>query len=66
MSEDVPSIGEKIIYDTIDEIIDDEGNLTRKNIRMIFTVTKLEDHRIEMVNLQIVNLDEQENKEEKN
>ena len=66
LSEDVPSIGEKIIYDTIDEIIDDEGNLTRKNIRMIFTVTKLEDHRIEMVNLQIVNLDEQENKEEKN
>ena len=66
MSEEVPSIGEKIIYDTIDEIIDDEGNLTRKNIRMIFTVTKLEDHRIEMVNLQIVNLDEQENKEEKN
>lgn len=65
LSEDVPSIGEKITYDTVDEIIDDEGNLTRKNIRMIFTVTKLEDHRIEMVNLQIVNLDEQENETEK-
>ncbi len=64
LSEDVPSIGEKITYDTVDEIIDDEGNLTRKNIRMIFTVTKLEDHRIEMVNLQIVNLDEQENETE--
>ena len=65
LSEDVPSIGEKITYDTIDEIIDDEGNLTRNKIRMIFTVTKLEDHRIEMVNLQIVNLDEQENETEK-
>ena len=65
LSEDVPSIGEKITYDTIDEIIDDEGNLTRNKIRMIFTVTKLEDHRIEMVNLQIVNLDEQGNETEK-
>ena len=65
LSEEVPSIGEKLTYDTVDEIIDDEGNLTRKNIRMIFTVTKLQDHRIEMVNLQIVNLDNEENEEEK-
>lgn len=60
LSEEVPSIGEKLVYDTVDEIIDDEGNLTRKNIRMIFTVTKLEGHRIEMVNLQVLNLESAE------
>ena len=65
LSEEVPSIGEKLTYDTVDEIIDDEGNLTRKNIRMIFTVTKLQDHRIEMVNLKIINWDDEEKDEEK-
>ncbi|MBR1890090.1 MAG: HlyC/CorC family transporter [Clostridia bacterium] len=65
LSEDVPSIGEKVVYDTIDEIIDDEGNLTRNKIKMIFTVTKLQGHRIEMVNLQIVDANEEEKPEEK-
>ena len=54
LSEDVPTLGEKFEYKTIDEVIDDEGNLTRRKIKMIFTVTKLDGHRIEMVNLQIM------------
>ena len=51
LTEGVAKVGQKIVYDTIDEIIDDEGNLIKKDIRMIFTITKVEDHRIEMVNL---------------
>ena len=64
LSEDVPSLGEKLEFKTIDEIIDDEGNLTRKKIKMIFTVTKLDGHRIEMVNLKILD-DEDEAEQEK-
>ncbi len=65
LSEDVPSIGEKIEYNTIDEIIDDEGNLTRHNITMVFTITKLDGHRIEMVNLQIVDNGDEKEEEKK-
>lgn len=58
LSEDVPENGKVYEYFTIDEIIDDEGNLIEHKINMIFTVTKLVDHKIEMVNLKIVYLDE--------
>lgn len=60
LSEDVPEDGKVYEYFTIDEIIDDEGNLTEHKINMVFTVTKLVDHKIEMVNLKIVYLDEEE------
>ena len=59
LSEDVPENGKVYEYFTIDEIIDDEGNLTEHKINMVFTVTKLVDHKIEMVNLKIVYLDEE-------
>ena len=62
ITEGIPQMGEQIIYKTIDEIIDDEGNLTQNNIKMIFTVTKVEDHRIEMVDLKIEK-DEEEKSE---
>lgn len=58
LSEDVPETGKVYEYFTIDEIIDDEGNLIEHKINMVFTVTKLVDHKIEMVNLKIVYLDE--------
>lgn len=66
LSEDVPSVNEKYEYFTIDEILDDEGNLTQHKINMIFTVTKMEGHRIDMVNLKIEyldNLSEEKDKE---
>ena len=59
ITEGVPQLGDKIEYKTIDEIIDDEGNLTQNKIKMLFTVTKVEDHRIEMVNLKIEQDDEE-------
>lgn len=59
LSEDVPENGKVYEYFTVDEIIDDEGNLTEHKINMIFTVTKLVDHKIEMVNLKIVYLNEE-------
>ena len=66
LSEDVPENGKVYEYFTIDEIIDDEGNLTEHRINMIFTVTKLDDHKIEVVNLKIVYLDEiKKDKQEK-
>ena len=66
LSEDVPENGKVYEYFTIDEIIDDEGNLTEHRINMIFTVTKLEDHKIEVVNIKIVYLDEiKKDKQEK-
>lgn len=54
LSEDIPEIGKKYEYNTIDEIIDDEGNLTQHKINMQFVVSKMEGHRIDMVNLKIV------------
>lgn len=59
ITEAVPQVGDKIEYKTIDEIIDDEGNLTQNKIKMIFKVTKVEDHRIEMVDLKIEQDDEE-------
>lgn len=63
LSENIPEAGEKYEYFTIDEIIDDEGNLTQHNINMIFTVTKVDGHRIKMVNLKICLQEEDENKD---
>lgn len=69
LSEEIPEINTKYEYNTIDDIIDDEGNLTEHKIRMEFTVTKMEGHRIEMVTLKLVYLDdgleEKSEKEEK-
>ena len=64
LTEGVAEVGQKIEYDTIDEIIDDEGNLTKKDIKMIFTVIKVEEHRIEMVNLKTCYKDDEEKKGE--
>lgn len=58
LSEDVPESGDKYEYFTVDEIIDDEGFLTQHKINMVFTVTKMDGHRIEMVNLKINYLNE--------
>ncbi len=60
LSEAVPEHGTVYEYFTIDEIIDDEGNLTENKINMVFKVTKLVDHKIEMVNLKIVRLDDED------
>lgn len=66
LSEAVPEYGTVYEYFTVDEIIDDEGNLTENKVNMIFKVTKLVDHKIEMVNLKIVHLnDEDKDKQEK-
>lgn len=65
LTEGVPEVGTKFDYDTIDEVIDNEGNLLRKNIRMVFTVTKMEGHRIEMVNLKIEKFGETKESETK-
>lgn len=54
LSEDIPEKGKQFTYFTVDEIIDGEGNLTQNKINMIFTVTEMEGHRIEMVELKII------------
>lgn len=53
LSEDIAEYGKKYEYLTIDEIIDDEGNLTQHKINMIFTVTKMDGHRVQKLNLKI-------------
>ncbi len=58
LSEDVPEVGAKYEYLTIDEIIDDEGFLTQHRIQMIFKVIKMDGHRVEMVNLKLNYLDD--------
>lgn len=65
LSEDIPEIGKKYEYNTIDEIIDDEGNLTQHKIDMQFVVSKMEGHRIDIVNLKIIYIGE-ESKEKSN
>lgn len=60
LSEDIPEVGKKYEYNTIDEIIDDEGNLTEHKINMQFIVSKMEGHRIDVVELKIVYLDNEE------
>lgn len=62
LSEGIPEIGKKYGYNTIDEIIDDEGNLTQHRISMQFVVSKMEGHRIDVVNLKIVYLDDENEK----
>ena len=61
LSEDIPHRNSKYEYFTIDEIIDDEGNLTQHKINMIFTVTKMDGHRVDKVNLKIVFIGENDN-----
>ncbi|MBQ8792471.1 MAG: phosphoadenosine phosphosulfate reductase family protein, partial [Clostridia bacterium] len=52
---------------TLDEIIDDEGNLTSKKINMVFTIKKMEGHLIRKANLKIHYLkDEEEEEKQKN
>lgn len=65
LSEDIPELDKKYEYYTVDEIIDDEGNLTQHRINMIFTITKMDGHRLEMVNLKINYLDKVENSNDK-
>ncbi|MBP3619872.1 MAG: HlyC/CorC family transporter [Clostridia bacterium] len=63
LSEEIPENKKVYEYFTIDELIDDEGNLTQNKINMIFTITKMEGHRIRKVNLKISYIkDEQEEK----
>ncbi|MDE6583124.1 MAG: hemolysin family protein, partial [Clostridia bacterium] len=58
LSEDVPEIGRKYTFSTIDEILDDEGNLTEHKINMLFTITEIEGHRVKKVNLKIERIEE--------
>lgn len=62
LSEDIPEVGNKYEYNTIDEIIDDEGNLTQHKIDMQFVVSKMEGHRIDAVNLKIIYVDDENGK----
>lgn len=62
LSEGIPEKGSQYEFSTIDEIIDDEGNLTQNKIKMLFTVTKIDGRRVEEVNLKISDLDNQEEK----
>ena len=64
LSEAVPEYGTVYEYFTVDEIIDDEGNLTENKVNMIFKVTKLVDHKIEMVNLKVVHLNDEDNEKQ--
>ncbi len=67
LSEDIPQKSNEYVFNTIDEILDDEGNLTQHNISMVFTVVKMDNRRIEQVRLKIVynDKDEQKKDEEK-
>lgn len=53
LSEEIPENKKVYEYYTIDEIIDGEGNLTQNKINMIFTITKMDGHRIRKANLKI-------------
>ena len=50
-SESMVSENTVITVDTIDDVIDKVGNITRKNISMQFTVTKMDNNRILEVDL---------------
>ena len=65
LSEDVPEKGNKYEYHTVDELIDDEGNLTEHKINMIFTITQIDGRRVEKVNLKIVYLNEEEKQDDR-
>lgn len=45
--------GDKVEYETIDEQIDEHGNFINKHIKMIFTITKIKERKIEQVKLDI-------------
>ncbi len=53
LSKDIPELHNEYVYNTIDEILDDEGNLTQNVIDMIFTVTAMDGRRVQKVNLKI-------------
>ncbi len=53
LSEDIPQKDQTYNYPVLDEIIDEEGNLHLKRVNMIFTITKMDGHRIEFVNLKL-------------
>ena len=57
LSEDIPDKGSEYVYHTIDEILDDEGNLTSHRINMIFTVTDMDGRKVTKVKLKIKYLD---------
>ncbi len=57
LSEDVPEKGKKYEFDTVDEILDDEGNMTAHKINMAFTILVMEGHRIKKIGLKINYLD---------
>jgi len=60
--EDIAELGKEYEYFTIDEIIDDEGNLTQHKINMIFKITEMEGHRVKKVNLKIKYLTDEQPK----
>ncbi len=60
LSEEIPSLNKVLEFFTIDEVIDEEGNLTKKNINMKFKITKLDGHRIEKVHLSVIYLGDAE------
>lgn len=66
LNEEIPSLGAKYEYFTVDDIIDDEGNLIQNKINMIFTVKKMDGHRIELVNLKIEKVQGEDQKSDKN
>lgn len=45
--------GDEVSWETIDEQIDEHGNFITKHIKMNFTITKIEDRKIEQVKLTI-------------
>ena len=67
LSEEIPEHGKKYEYFTIDEILDDEGNLTQHKINMVFTVTKMDGHRVQKFDLKILYVDKisEESKDDK-
>lgn len=58
--EDVPKVGAEYDYFTIDEIIDDEGNLTQHKIKMTFKIMQMEGHRMKQLDLKISYLNDEE------
>ncbi len=57
LSEDVPQKGNQYQFKTIDELIDDEGNLTEHRIVMVFTVTEVDARRVVRTRLKINYID---------
>lgn len=53
LAENLPTKGQKLVFDTIDEIHDKSGAYIEKAIRMIFTLIEMEDRRIRRVKINI-------------